>query len=98
MSPGEGAGRSAPQLLRYQLRFTHGVEPETLIAADVADALRQARRRAFVVGAPVALWREGSFVAECAVPSDPEGRTIDADLLVRLVAAGFYVCDADVGR
>lgn len=98
MNARQGTARSAAPLLSYQLRFTNGQEPESLIATDAADALRQARRRAFLVGAPVALWREGTFVAECDVPSDPEGPTIDADLLMRLVAAGFYVCDAEISR
>lgn len=85
-------GSTAASLLRYQLRFSEGREPESLIAVDVADALRQARRRALLVQSPVALWRDGALVAECAVPSDPDGPAIDPDLLERLVAAGFYVC------
>lgn len=95
MSPGEGAGRSAAPLLRYQLRFTNGREPESLIAVDVADALRQARRRAFETRSPVALWRDGVLITECAVPAERDGPEIDPELIGRLVAAGFYICNAD---
>ena len=78
-------------LLRYQLRFSNHHEPESLIAVDIADALRQARRRAYRVQSPVALWRDGVLVAECAAPADPEGTAIDPFLFERLVNAGFYV-------
>jgi len=80
-----------PSLLRYQLRFGPGREPESLIAVDVADALRQARARAYALQTPVALWREGDLIVECAVPPDADIPAIDPGVLERLVAAGFYV-------
>ena len=90
MTPASSAPPAAP-LLRYQLRFITTHEPESLIAKDVADALRQARRRAFASQSPVSLWRDGALIAECPIPADPEGSAMDADLLKRLVTAGFYV-------
>ena len=85
------SGPPAAPLLRYQLRFRATREPESLIAIDVADALRQARRRASAIQSPVSLWRDGALIAECSIPADPDGSAMDADLLKRLVTAGFYV-------
>lgn len=83
--------RSGASLLRYQLRFSGGREPESLIAVDVADALHQARTRAFALQSPVALWRDGALVAECAIPNVPDPPRVDPLVLEELVSAGFYV-------
>lgn len=72
--------------LRYQLRYSSGADPETLIATDVAEALRQARQRSRAAQSSVAIWREGLLVAECPVLVE-EHETGMAD---RLVEAGIY--------
>ena len=83
--------RPRTPVLGYQLRFRQGGEPETLIASDVADALRQARRRAFALKAPVAVWRDGRLVVECEPPPTEDFDGIDPGLHDRLVAAGVYI-------
>jgi hypothetical protein len=83
--------RPRTPVLGYQLRFRQGGEPETLIASDVADALRQARRRAFALKAPVAVWRDGRLVVECEPPATEDFDGIDPGLHDRLVGAGVYI-------
>ena len=83
--------RPRTPVLGYQLRFRQGGEPETLIASDVADALRQARRRAFALKAPVAVWRDGRLVVECEPPQTEDFDGIDPGLHERLVGAGVYI-------
>lgn len=83
--------RPRTPVLGYQLRFRQGGEPETLIAGDVADALRQARRRAFALKAPVAVWRDGRLVIECEPPQTEDFDGIDPGLHDRLVGAGVYI-------
>lgn len=78
-------------VLRYQLRYSDGGEPETLIATDGADALQQARRRAERHNATVALWKAGALVAECRPSHDPEITDRRLDVITKLVEAGIYV-------
>jgi|GEM_PF-349772 len=77
--------------LRYQVRYSNGADPETLIATDVAEALRQARQRSQAAQSSVALWREGLLVAECPVPAEEHETGMNAALADRLVAAGIYL-------
>ena len=81
-------------VLRYQVRYAHGGEPETLIATDSADALQQARRRADLNKATVALWRDGALVAECRPSPDGDDGSRRTDLTARLVEAGVYIFTA----
>lgn len=81
-------------VLRYQVRYGDGGEPETLIAADVVDALQQARRRADLNKATVALWKDGSLIAECAPSPGAMAADGSADLVARLVDAGVYIFTA----
>ena len=91
MNPIRRSGESGASLLRYQLRFSGEREPESLIAVDVADALHQARQRAFVLQTPVALWRDGALVAECAIPRVSDPPRVDPGVREQLVSAGFYI-------
>lgn len=52
----------------YQVRHGDGTEPHTLIASDLVDALHQAATLARMKCAPVQLFGDGAFVAEC--PAD----------------------------
>lgn len=79
-----------PQLLRYQLRYANGAEPETLIAATGEDALQIARSRAQLAGVSAQVWRNGTLIAEFA-PQPSGTTTLDPELAVRLAEAGFYV-------
>jgi len=78
----------------YQIRYAGGGEPATLIASDVADAMRQARQPADRTGATVALWRNGALVAECAPSNEAARAKADAELIAQLVEAGVYVFTA----
>lgn len=77
-------------VLRYQIRYRNGGEPETLIARDIADAMTQASQRAKAVGQPVALWRDGRWIADVDAAQSP----LSSDLLAQLVHAGVYVFGA----
>lgn len=79
------------RLLRYQLRFADGHEPETLIATDVAHARSLALTRAFDTKSAVSLWRDGRWVADYAAPADRNFGPIEAEVEARLVGAGFYL-------
>ncbi|MBV5324247.1 MAG: hypothetical protein ACK4UU_08230 [Fimbriimonadales bacterium] len=77
-------------ILRYQIRYRGGGEPESLIASDIADAMTQASQRAKTVGQPVALWRDGRWIADV----DAAQASPSADLIAKLVHAGIYVFGA----
>lgn len=77
-------------VLRYQIRYRDGEEPETLIANDIADAMTQASQRAKALGVSVALWRDGRWVADVG-PAEPD---LSSDLFQKLVHAGIYVFGA----
>jgi cyclopropane fatty-acyl-phospholipid synthase-like methyltransferase len=86
--------------LRYQLRYVSGPDPETLIAADVAEALGQARQRSYLAQSDVFLWRDGLMVAQCSVPVSENESVMSEDLRHRLATAGFYLMNynASVGK
>lgn len=52
----------------YQVRHGDGTEPHTLIASDFGHALQQAATLARMKRAPVQLFADGAFAAEC--PAD----------------------------
>lgn len=79
-------------VLRYQIRYRDGGEPETLISNDMADAMAQASQRAKAVGQTVALWCDGRWIAD--VDSAPS--LLSPDLIAKLVHAGIYVFGAPV--
>lgn len=83
--------KSGTSILGYQLRFGNGNDPETLIAPDITDAMRQARQRAEFNGTPVALWRDGVLIAECAPSANVPVADDQSELMVRLIRAGVYV-------
>lgn len=76
-----------PPILRYQLRYRDGGEPETLIANDMAEAMTQASLRAKAMGQAVALWRDGRWIADVDAAQSP----LSPDLIAKLVHAGIYV-------
>lgn len=79
------------KFLRYQLRYQNGADPETLISNNVADALRQAKEKSYIVQSTVFLWCEGRLVAECAIPSEKNEKPVSDKIILQLVEAGFYV-------
>jgi hypothetical protein len=79
-------------VLRYQIRYRGGGEPETLIANDLADAMKQASLRASAVGHAVALWRDGRWVSD--IEAAPAPSPLSPDLIEKLVHAGIYVFGA----
>lgn len=83
--------KSGTSILGYQLRLGNGGDPETLIAPDITDAMRQARQRAEFNGTPVALWRDGVLIAECAPSTNTPVADEPSELMVRLIEAGVYV-------
>lgn len=73
----------------YQVRHGDGTEPHTLIASDFGHALQQAASLARLKRAPVQLFCDGAFVAEC--PADPAVARADLppDLTEALASSGL---------
>lgn len=86
--------KSGPSILSYQIRYVEGGDPETLIAADMTDAMREARQRAELNGAALALWRDGVLIAECPPSTTASVNDGPSDLIAQLVEAGVYVFPA----
>lgn len=78
-------------LLAYQLRYEREIEPETLFAEDITDAMRQMRHRVLDQKVAIALWRDGALIAECRPPDGSVVGTCPSDLRDQLAKAGFYI-------
>lgn len=87
-------GRRGKAVLRFQLRYLAAWEPETLVSADLADALRQARSRATETGVTVSLWSNGRRIADCDPDPSTPAMGVDAEILERLIGAGVYLFGA----
>ncbi len=73
----------------YQVRYGDGTEPHSLIASTLGDAFEQATALAGRRGAPVMLFGDGVFIAECPVQGASLDLTLPAGLSDALAAGGL---------
>lgn len=73
----------------YQVRYGDGTEPHSLIASTLGDAFEQAKTLAGRKGAPVMLFGDGVFIAECPAQGDSLALTLPAGLSDALAAGGL---------
>ena len=73
----------------YQVRHGDGTEPHTLIASDFGHALQQAATLARMKRAPVQLFADGAFVAECPADAAIVLADLPPDLAEALASSGL---------
>ena len=73
----------------YQVRHGDGTEPHTLIASDFGNALQQAATLARMKRAPVRLFGDGIFIAECPADAAVVLADLPPDLAEALASSGL---------
>jgi hypothetical protein len=73
----------------YQVRHGDGTEPHTLIASDFGHALQQAATLARMKRAPVQLFADGAFAAECPADAAILLADLPPDLAEALASSGL---------
>jgi len=83
------SNRSDTHRVVYQIRYGDGTEPHSLIASTLGDAFEQATALAGRRGAPVMLFGDGVFIAECPAQGASLELALPAGLSDALAAGGL---------